>query len=506
VFIASPSGLEAERRLFQETLREFSEEISSRGLSFAPIGWELTLGGVGRPQELINKDLVTCDYFVLVLGDRWGSAPLAHGTAKFTSGCEEEFNLALECLADSSKPMRQVVVFFKDINKKMLNDPGPQLKQVLEFKRYLEDSKKHLFLSFETIPTFQKQLRRYLAQWASDHKPGPPEHIALLDRGIESWNIWRLSNPSILPNLSRANLRDKYLSGFDLSRANLTDADLSDTDLVGADLSGANLSGGVLARTNLFKANLTGVNLSKTMIIKAHLSQARLENAIFGETVVALTDLSEAIGLDTIRHESNSEMGSSVFTKPGHLLPLQFLRGAGIAEQLITFLPTLSEGGIEFYSCFISYATADQEFVERLFADLQASGVRCWFAPHDMKGGRKIQDQIDQAIRVYDRTLLVLSDASLRSSWVNTEVIKARKREVESQRRVLFPVRLMSFEKLRDWEIFDADSGKDSAREIREYFIPDFSRWKDNDSYREAFGRLLRDLKDKENDLHGNML
>jgi hypothetical protein len=36
---------------------------------------------------------------------------------------------------------------------------------------------------------------------------------------------------------------------------------------------------------------------------------------------------------------------------------------------------------------------------------------------------------------------------------------------------------------------------KDSAREIREYFIPDFSNWKDHDSYQEAFQSLLRDLK-----------
>jgi len=27
---------------------------------------------------------------------------------------------------------------------------------------------------------------------------------------------------------------------------------------------------------------------------------------------------------------------------------------------------------------------------------------------------------------------------------------------------------------------FDADTGKDSAREIREYFIPDFSNWKNH--------------------------
>jgi hypothetical protein len=33
--------------------------------------------------------------------------------------------------------------------------------------------------------------------------------------------------------------------------------------------------------------------------------------------------------------------------------------------------------------------------------------------------------------------------------------------------------------------------GKDSAREIREYFIPDFSEWKEHDKYKKAFERLL---------------
>jgi hypothetical protein len=45
------------------------------------------------------------------------------------------------------------------------------------------------------------------------------------------------------------------------------------------------------------------------------------------------------------------------------------------------------------------------------------------------------------------------------------------------------------------WEGFDADTGKDSAREIREYLIPDFSNWKNYDAYQVAFQRLLRDLK-----------
>jgi hypothetical protein len=171
-----------------------------------------------------------------------------------------------------------------------------------------------------------------------------------------------------------------------------------------------------------------------------------------------------------------------------------------MSEQLSNTM-TLRQGKVEpgetlpFYSCFISYSTKNQDFADRLHADLQNKGVRCWFAPHDIQGGKKIHEQIDEAIRLHDKLLLILSPHSLESEWVKTEIAKARKREVRDQRRVLFPIRLAPFETLRDWECFDADTGKDSAREIREYFIPNFSNWKNHDSYQEAFQSLIRDLK-----------
>ena len=120
---------------------------------------------------------------------------------------------------------------------------------------------------------------------------------------------------------------------------------------------------------------------------------------------------------------------------------------------------------------------------------------RCWFAPHDIHGGRKIHEQIDEAIRLHDRLLLILSKHSMSSEWVKTELAKAHKREVKEGKRVLFPVRLAAFEVLRDWECFDGDTGKDSAREVREYFIPDFSKWKEHDSYQAGLVRLVGDLK-----------
>jgi TIR domain len=158
-----------------------------------------------------------------------------------------------------------------------------------------------------------------------------------------------------------------------------------------------------------------------------------------------------------------------------------------LPDQLIGYLPSLLTLAIQFYSCFISYSTKDQEFAERLYADLQNKGVRCWFAPHDIRRGKKIHEQIDEAIQVYDLLLLILSEASIHSEWVKTEISKARRREIREKRRMLFPVTLFDFETLRDWECFDADTGKDSAREIREYYVPNFSDWKSHDTYRREF-------------------
>lgn len=41
----------------------------------------------------------------------------------------------------------------------------------------------------------------------------------------------------------------------------------------------------------------------------------------------------------------------------------------------------------------------------------------------------------------------------------------------------------------------DTDSGKDLAVGLREYYIPDFSDWKDHDTCETKFAKLLRDLR-----------
>jgi hypothetical protein len=209
-------------------------------------------------------------------------------------------------------------------------------------------------------------------------------------------------------------------------------------------------------------------------------------------------DLSTVKGIETIRHEGPSTIGIDTIYRSQGKIPEVFLRGAGVPDSFIIYMHSLTGEAIQYYTCFISYSTKDQDFATRLHADLQAKGVRCWFAPEDIAGGKKIHEQIDQAIRLYDKLLVVLSEHSMASEWVKTELYHARQQEEKEKRRKLFPISLAAYDTLRQWKAFDADIGKDMAREVREYFIPDFTNWKEHDAYQKAFDRLLRDLKASE--------
>jgi len=212
-------------------------------------------------------------------------------------------------------------------------------------------------------------------------------------------------------------------------------------------------------------------------------------------TLFADVDLSTANGLETVEHHGPSTVGIDTIYKSHGKIPDAFLRGCGVPDEFIAYIGSMVGRPIEFYSCFISYSTKDQEFADRLHADLQAKGVRCWFAPDEMKGGRKLHEQIDEAIRLHDKLLLILSEHSMSSPWVKTEIANAREREKREGKQLLFPITLVPFEAIKQWKLFDADIGMDSAKEIREYFISDFSNWKDHDSYQKAFQRLVKDLK-----------
>jgi predicted adenine nucleotide alpha hydrolase (AANH) superfamily ATPase len=142
---------------------------------------------------------------------------------------------------------------------------------------------------------------------------------------------------------------------------------------------------------------------------------------------------------------------------------------------------------IQFYSCFISFSSKDQAFTDRLHADLQAKGLRCWYAAEDLKIGDRFQERIEESIRLYDKVMIVLSENSVGSRWVEREVNAAREREERESRTVLFPIRIDEAVK---------NASQPWAADIRRSrHIGNFTKWKDRDSYGRVFNRLLRDLE-----------
>jgi hypothetical protein len=148
-----------------------------------------------------------------------------------------------------------------------------------------------------------------------------------------------------------------------------------------------------------------------------------------------------------------------------------------------------------FHSAFISYSHKDQAFTDLLASRLKTKGIRIWYAPEDIKPGKKIHEEVFEAISVIDKLVVVLSESSINSIWVQSEIRRALKREKAEGRRILFPISLIPIEELKRWECFDADSGKDLAVELREYYIPSIKDWNDPAQFERFFAEILRGLK-----------
>jgi len=192
-------------------------------------------------------------------------------------------------------------------------------------------------------------------------------------------------------------------------------------------------------------------------------------------------------GLETVIHQGPSTIGTDTLLRSEGNIPETFLRQAGLSDTFITYVRSLTQNPIEYYTCFISYSSKDQEFAERLYTDLQRKDIRCWFAPEDLKIGDEFRNRIDESIRFYDKLLVILSHHSIQSHWVKTEVEAAFEKEQHQNKIVLFPI------KLDDSIIQTSEAWAADIRRRRH--IGDFLKWKDHDAYQMAFQRLLRDLQ-----------
>ncbi len=363
------------------------------------------------------------------------------------------------------------------------------------------------------------------------------EHLEILKQGMDAWNAMRRRYPSVRPDLSgtglvranligadlsradliRADLRGAYLNNADLSRgdffrailsgASLSRANLSEANLKGGDLEGANLIGADLRESNLAQARLGGANLGGANLFRANLSEAGLSETSFTHAIVGWTtfgdvDLSEAHSLETLNHHGPSTVGIDTIYRSKGKIPEAFLRGVGVPDVFVRYMASLMGEPIQFYSCFLSHASTDGQFADRLRSDLLSNGVSCWHYRYDMRGGQFWRVQINEAIKVHNKLVLICSEASLQRRNVVDEIIAAMERERETGSQKLFPIRLDDFIlgdemlALADQAMAHGQWREDWVRYVRAYHIPDFSGWKrDHDAYQREFQRLVEALK-----------
>lgn len=347
------------------------------------------------------------------------------------------------------------------------------------------------------------------------------KRLEILKQGVEVWNRWKRENP---PNpydmtvegfngvdfrgedfrgadfsselfaradFDGANLKGVSFRGANLTKANLRVARLAEADMSGADLTLVNLSGATMLKADLSRASLWSANFSDALLFDSNFTEARAHQTIFSNN-----DLRTVKGLSSVRHAGPSYVDiSTIYLSEGNI-PETFLRGCGLPENFITYLRSLVSHPIEFYSCFISYSSKNQLFADRLYADLQNKGVRCWLASEDLKIGEKLRVGIDESIRFHDKLLLVLSRHSVASDWVEQEVETALDRERKERRTVLFPIRL-------DDAVMKVESGWPAlVKNTRN--IGDFRKWSNVGGYQKALDKLLHDLKAEDMEVAGD--
>ena len=176
VFCAGPRDVNDERVRFREVVEELDRRVARNlGFRVEPRGWEDTMPGCGRPQELINKDVDECNLFVLSLFMRWGTP-----TGEYSAGVEEEFEGALTRRNATGEP--EIWLFFRDTPEDRLVDPGDQLKQVLAFRGRIERERVLLHKAYRDPAHWAAMFGDFLCRWLFETKarggPGPGDRVS----------------------------------------------------------------------------------------------------------------------------------------------------------------------------------------------------------------------------------------------------------------------------------------------------------------------------------------
>lgn len=181
VFIAAPGDLLPERKAFPRIIEQVNDlKANSLGIHLKAVGWEDTLPSFGRPQALINKDVVSSDVFVMLLWKRWGTP-----SGEFSSGTEEEFVIAQNRYKQTGHRHPHLLMYFRSPPESMMADPGEQLRKVLDFRSRIEADRVCLYNGYDELEQWEDLFRKHLCRWLDQQKYGPDFGVAEAKNELE---------------------------------------------------------------------------------------------------------------------------------------------------------------------------------------------------------------------------------------------------------------------------------------------------------------------------------
>ena len=306
-------------------------------------------------------------------------------------------------------------------------------------------------------------------------------------------------------NLKWIELLDVRLNNAKMSFTQLSYARIYRVSFINSKMYRVNLENSAIIESNFTSADLYRSFLIGTTFTRSNLKHTNLGFAHIGETTLNKINLTQSKGLHSCIHRSPSSLDHFTLSFC-HDLPKVFLHGVGLSDYQIEYykLEQLNltnaeinriiyriydlraHQSVQINPLFISYNHSDSTFVEKLEPYLLEKGIRFWRDIHHLKAG-KLEKQVDRAMRLNPTVLLILSENSVNSDWVEHEAESARELEKELGRDVLCPVALDD-----SWQ--DCKWDKRLRRQIEKYNILDFSQWKDEEVFKRQFSRLLDGL------------
>ena len=367
------------------------------------------------------------------------------------------------------------------------------------------------------------------------------ELLTLLDQGVEHWNQWRIRHRQVTVDFRGAQLDHRDLKGIDLSNGNfggvtfcnsildyahLDGGRFYQTDFSSSSLSHARIRDAVFGNAALQTTQASGTDFTGSLFYNCDFTDARLDGSVLwsvmfndcrftrtrfaeasnGDTRYYCSDISDATDLHSVEHHAPSTIDVETLRLSRGSIPRDFLKGCGFSDFELAIVqlwnPELKEADItdivydidrvrgtqpiQKHSVFLSYSHHDRAFVDALQTELDDAGIRCWRDVHDLSAGR-LDKQIDRAIRLNPIVILVLSEHSVRSDWVEWEVSRARELERESQRDVLCPVALDDSWQTSSWSA-------PLRAQISKYNVLNFDDWRDQPTLESLSWRLVRGL------------